>query len=306
MGHHHGHGQGHGQSHGHGHGHGHDGDMDWATMGAMLERYARIAAPLYGETTDWLKRWAPAPDVVVDVGSGPGALSFLLADAFPEARIVAADPEEPLLERARERAEREGLADRFDTVRAALPDDIDGVPAADLFWLCKSLHHVGDQGAALSALADRLAPGGAIALLEGGLGARYLPRDIGFGRPGLLARLEAADEEWFAGMRAGLDGAKDATEDWPVLLADAGLRHEATRTFLLDLPAPLSDDARAHVVTEFTRRREMHADRFAPDDLTAIDRLLDETDPQSLHHRPDLFLLTAQTVHVAVKGGGQG
>ncbi|MEU6996162.1 class I SAM-dependent methyltransferase [Streptomyces sp. NPDC046465] len=270
-------------------------------MEAMLERYARVAAPLYGETADWLKRWAPAPGVVVDVGSGPGALSFLLADAFPEARIVAADPEEALLARARERAGNEGLAGRFGTVRAALPDDIDDVPQADLLWLCKSLHHVGDQGAALSALAGRLAPGGAIALLEGGLAARYLPRDIGFGRPGLLARIEAADEEWFAGMRAGLDGAKDATEDWPALLTGAGLRYEATRSFLLDLPAPLSADARAHVVTEFTRRREMHADRLAADDLAAIDRLLDEDDPQSLHRRADLFLLTAQTVHVAVK-----
>ncbi|MFD4628808.1 class I SAM-dependent methyltransferase [Streptomyces sp. NPDC058284] len=301
MGHHHGHGQG----HGHGHGHGHDGDMDWAAMGEMLERYARVAAPLYGEVTDWLKRWAPAPGVVADVGSGPGAISFLLAEAFPEARIVAADPEEPLLERARERAEREGLAGRFGTVRAALPDAVDDVPTADLLWLCKSLHHVGDQGAALATLAGHLAPGGAIALLEGGLSARSLPRDIGFGRPGLQARLEAADEEWFTGMRAGLDGAKEATEDWPTLLADAGLRYEATRTFLLDLPAPLSQDARAHVVTELTRRREMHADRLAPDDLTTLDRLLDENDLESLHQRRDLFLLTAQTVHVAVRDGGR-
>ncbi|WP_030791928.1 class I SAM-dependent methyltransferase [Streptomyces sp. NRRL S-920] len=313
MGHQHTHGQNQGQSqgqtpgegshgHSHGHGHGHDGeDMDWATMGTMLERYAEIAAPMYGEAAAWLRTWVPEPGVVVDVGSGPGAISFLLADSFPKARIVAADPEEPLLERARERAAREGLTDRFDTVRAALPDAIDDVPAADLLWLCRSLHHVGDQGAALNALAERLAPGGAIALLEGGLGTRYLPRDIGFGRPGLLARLEATDEEWFTGMRAGLPGSKDAAEDWPALLNGAGLRHVATRSFLLDLPAPLSDTARAHVLEEFTRRRGMHEDRFTPDDLATIDRLLDKNDPQSLHHRPDLFVLTAQTVYVAVK-----
>ncbi|MEU8952873.1 class I SAM-dependent methyltransferase [Streptomyces sp. NPDC048518] len=275
--------------------------MDWAAMGAMLERYARVAAPLYGQVADWLKRWAPAPGVVADVGSGPGAVSFLLAEAFPKARIVAADPEDALLEQARERAEREGLADRFGTARAALPDDIDDVPAADLLWLCKSLHHVGDQAGALAALADRLAPGGTMALLEGGLSPRHLPRDIGIGRPGLHSRLEAADEEWFTEMRTSLDGSKDTPEDWPALLAGAGLRYAATRSFLLDLPAPLSDDARAHVVQEFTRRREMHADRLAPDDLTTLDRLLDEQDPQSLHRRADLFVLTAQTVHVAVK-----
>ncbi|WP_055699631.1 class I SAM-dependent methyltransferase [Streptomyces silaceus] len=300
MGHHHGHGHGEGQGQGHGHGHSHD-DMDWITMAGRLERYARIAAPMYGEVTDWLRRWVPEPGVVADIGSGPGAVSVLLAQAFPKARIIAADPEAELLERAREHAAAEGLADRFATVRAALPDDIGGVPRADLLWLCKSLHHVGDQGAALSALADHLAPGGAIALLEGGLNARSLPRDIGFGRPGLLARLEASDESWFNGMRAGLDGSTDATEDWPALLKAAGLRYEATRSFLLDLPAPVSDDTRAHLVEEFTLRREMHAERIDPEDLATFDRLLDADDPQSLHRRPDLFLLTAQTVHVAVK-----
>ncbi|MEV0122468.1 class I SAM-dependent methyltransferase [Streptomyces sp. NPDC050703] len=315
MGHPHGHGQGHGTGQGggeghthghgpgHGHGHGHGGDMDWAAMGEMLERYAEVAAPMYAEAAGWLRRWAPEPGVVVDVGSGPGAISFLLAEAFPKARIVAADPEEPLLERARERAAREGLADRFGAVRAALPDAIDDVPTADLLWLCKSLHHVGDQGAALKALAGRLAPGGVVALLEGGLSARCLPRDIGFGRPGLQSRLEASDEEWFTGMRSGLPGSQDAAEDWPALLTAAGLRHVATRSFLLDLPAPLSEKARAHVVQEFARRREMHEDRLDADDLATVDRLLDEGDPGSLHHRPDLFLLTAQTVHVAVKNG---
>ncbi|CAM5244892.1 Class I SAM-dependent methyltransferase OS=Streptomyces alboniger OX=132473 GN=CP975_30490 PE=4 SV=1 [Streptomyces alboniger] len=184
KGHTHGHTHGRTHSHAHGHGHGQHGDMDWAKQGEMLERYAGIAAPMYREATGWLRRWAPEPGVVVDVGSGPGAVSFLLAEAFPKARIVAADPEEPLLERARGRASREGLADRFRAVRAALPDAIEDVPTADLLWLCRSLHHVGDQGAALAALAERLAPGGAIALLEGGLSPRYLPRDIGFGRRG--------------------------------------------------------------------------------------------------------------------------
>ncbi|WP_447041365.1 class I SAM-dependent methyltransferase [Streptomyces sp. DSM 118878] len=303
MGHDHGQGHGHGPGHGHGHGHGHGGDMDWAAMGEMLERYAEIAAPMYDEAADWLRHWAHEPGVVVDVGSGPGALSMRLAEAFPKARIVAADPEEPLLERARDRASRLGLADRFATVRAALPDAVDDVPTADLLWLCKSLHHVGDQGAALAALVERLAPGGVIALLEGGLSTRYLPRDIGLGRPGLLSRLEVCDEEWFAEMRSGLPGSKDAAEDWPALLTAAGLRHAATRSFLLDLPAPLSEKARAHVVVDVTRRREMHEGRLDADDLATLDRLLDKDDPRSLHHRSDLFLLTAQTVHVAVKGG---
>ncbi|MFE0170987.1 class I SAM-dependent methyltransferase [Streptomyces sp. NPDC059002] len=311
-GHHHDHdhdpGQGrtetHTHTHSHGHGHGH-GDVDWAAMGTYLERYAKIAAPMYREAAAWVRQWTPKPGVVADVGSGPGGVAFLLAEAFPGAQVIAADPEEPLLERARDRAEREGVADRFSTVRVELPDSIGQLPPADLLWLGKSLHHVGDQGAALAALAERLAPGGALALLEGGLSARSLPRDIGFGTPGLQARMEAYDEEWFAGMRASLPGAKRETEDWPALLGAAGLRHVASRSFLLDLPAPLSADARAHLVDELTRRREMRAESLAADDdLATIDRLIDPADPAGLMRRPDVFLLAVQTVHVAVKDDG--
>ncbi|MGW6022405.1 class I SAM-dependent methyltransferase [Streptomyces sp. NPDC055099] len=291
----------HGHAHDHKHGH-HHGDIDWATMGPMLERNAELAAPQNREIAAWLRTWQPEPSLIADVGSGSGSISFLLAEIFPKADVIAVDPAEPLLERARERATRENLTDRFSTRQAELPSGIGELPLADLLWIGRALHHVGDQESALSALADRLAPGGAIALLEGGLNQRCLPRDIGIGRPGLQTRFDLADDEWFTRMRADLPGAKAVTEDWPTLLKEAGLRHAGTRTFLLDLPAPVSEAARAQIISEFSRRRDMHEDTLTPEDLTTVDRLLDATDEQSLHHRPDLFLLSAQTVHVGVKG----
>ncbi|WP_190080819.1 class I SAM-dependent methyltransferase [Streptomyces longisporoflavus] len=301
----HGHGHGHGHVHGEAHagkhgGHHHE-DIDWAAMGPMLERNAQLAAPQNREIAAWLRTWQPEPARIADVGSGSGSISFLLAEIFPKAEVIAVDPAQPLLERARERAARESLTDRVSTLQAELPEGIGALPPADLLWIGRALHHVGDQQAALAALADRLAPGGAIALLEGGLNSRSLPRDIGIGRPGLQTRLDQADDKWFTQMRAELPGAKAVTEDWPALLAETGLRHAGTRSFLLDLPAPLSDDARAHLVSEFSRRREMHAETLDADDITTLDRLLDENDEQSLHHRPDVFLLSAQTVHVGVK-----
>lgn len=327
-------------------------------MAPVLEQNAEVTASVYREVAAWLRQvcetgaadvsearradggapradggarpgdGAADPALIVDAGSGPGVVSCLFAEEFPKSRVIAADPEEALLERTTARAARLGLADRVGTHRAELPDGLGELPPADLIWAARSVHHVGDQGAALKALADRLAPGGALAILEGGLAPRSLPRDIGVGRPGLQARLDAANEDWFARMRAELPGARQVTEDWPALLTAAGLLPVATRSFLLDLPAPLDDAARAQVITTFERYRSFAAEvsegsaaaesaehaeatesaggaaaraALDPEDIATLDRLLDPEDEQSLHRRADLFLLTAHTVHVAVK-----
>ncbi|MEV0219736.1 class I SAM-dependent methyltransferase [Streptomyces sp. NPDC050704] len=291
----------HDQDHGHNHGHS-DTHMDFAEMLPLLEQEAELFTPVYTQAAGWLRDQHPEPELIVDAGSGPGVISCLLADTFPSARVVAVDGAAPLLERARARAADRGFADRFSTLEAELADGLGDLEyPADLLWASRSLHHVGDQRAALTGFADRLAPGGTLALLEGGLPSRYLPRDIGIGRPGLQARLDAVQEEWFARMRAELPGAAEETEDWPALLTAAGLRHSGTRSFLLDLPAPLSDEGRAFVATSLGHRREGLADGLDADDLATLDRLLDPDDKASVHHRPDVFLLTALTVYVGVK-----
>jgi SAM-dependent methyltransferase len=287
------------QAHAHHHDHT---QMDFAEMLPLLEQEAELYSPLYAQAAAWLRERQPEPGLIVDAGSGPGVISCLLADTFPAARVVAVDNAEPLLERARHRADRLGVADRFSTVQAELGDGLGGLEyPADLLWASRSLHHVGDQRAALAGFERALAPGGTLALLEGGLPTRYLPRDIGFGRPGLQSRIDMVQEEWFTRMRAELPGAVTETEDWPALLTAVGLRHTATRTFLLDLPAPLSQEARSFVASALARRRNSGAEGFAPDDLATLDRLLDPDDKASVHHRPDVFLLTALTVYVGVK-----
>ncbi|MEU1199054.1 class I SAM-dependent methyltransferase [Streptomyces sp. NPDC005813] len=291
--------QGHAE-HGHApHGHTH---VDFADMLPLLVQEAELYAPAYVEAAAWLREVRPGAELVVDAGSGPGVISCLLADAFPAARVVAVDVAESLLTEARARAERLGVADRFSTVEAELADGLGFLDyPADLVWASRSLHHVGDQRAALAGFAEGLAPGGVLALLEGGLPSRFLPRDFGLGRPGFQARVDAAQEEWFARMRADLPGSVTEPEDWPALLSAAGLRHTATRTFLLDLPAPLSDEARAFVVSSLTRRRDGLAEALDADDVATLDRLVDPDDKASVHHRSDAFLLTAMTVHVGVK-----
>jgi SAM-dependent methyltransferase len=281
------------------HQHGHT-DIDWNEMAPVLESQAELFTPLYERALGWLGHKQTDPGLIVDAGSGPGVVSCLLADAFPGARVVAVDGTEPLLERARVRAARLGVADRFGTLTGELPGVLDELDyPADLLWASRSLHHLGDQRAALAAFAARLAPGGTLALMEGGLPARFLPRDIGIGRPGLQARLDALEEEWFARMRADLPGAVAETEDWPGLMAAAGLRHTGTRSFLLDLPAPTTDRARAHVATSLSRLRDGFGDDLDATDRATLDRLLDPEDPASVHRRRDVFVLAVHTVYTA-------
>ncbi|MXM67969.1 methyltransferase domain-containing protein [Streptomyces sp. HUCO-GS316] len=280
----------------------HDTDIDWAEMAPLLVAQAELFTPLYERALSWLGTEVTEPGLIVDAGSGPGVVSCLFAETFPGARVLAVDGSEPLLDLARERAARLGFDDRFGTLAGELPGILDDLDyPADLLWAGRSLHHLGDQRAALTAFAARLAPGGTLALMEGGLPARFLPRDIGFGRPGLQARLDVLESEWFTQMRAELPGSESETEDWPALLAAAGLTHTRTRSFLLDLHAPASDRARAYVAASLSRLREAFGDALDPDDRATLDRLLDPDDKASVHHRPDVFVLAAHTVHTAVR-----
>ncbi|MFD0490989.1 hypothetical protein ACFQ0O_32490 [Saccharopolyspora spinosporotrichia] len=83
------------------------------------------------------------------------------------------------------------------------------------------------------------------------------------------------------------------------MLRHAGLTEARSRTFLVDHPAPLADTPRRLVRRLLERLRHMLAEGLDPDDLKALDRLLDPADPDGIDQRPDLFLLTAKTVHYA-------
>jgi SAM-dependent methyltransferase len=278
--------------------------IDWDELGPLLERGAELQSPLYRQAAVWLGELLPAAGVrrILDIGSGPGVLTTLLAEAFPYAEVVAVDATEPLLARAGARAERAGLGDRIRTRHAELPDRIEELGDADLIWAGNAVHHMGDQRAALADFARLLRPGGLVAVVEGGLPSRHLPRDIGIGRPGLEGRIDAAAGEWFTRMRAELSGTKDEVEDWRALLGAAGLTPSGTRSFLLDIPAPVPEVVREQLVSAFAWQRKILDGLLPAEDLALLDRLLDPEDPQGLRHRPDAYLLTARTVHTARRG----
>ncbi|MDJ1137991.1 class I SAM-dependent methyltransferase [Streptomyces iconiensis] len=278
-------------------------DLDWNALGAHLEREAELSMPFLEETAAWLRDLAGSHEVsrILDLGSGPGVTTTALAHAFPGAEVVAVDSAEGLLDRARERAGREGLGSRITARLAQLPDELPTLGTAGLVWTSNVVHHLGDQRAALEAFAGALRPGGVLALRERGLPARFLPRDIGIGRPGIQARMDAAEEDWFADMRAALPGHTRTVEDWPGMLAAAGLAPTGSRTFLTDLPAPLDPGARAHLRSRVERARDSLAESLSAEDLETLEVLLDDGSPDGLMRRADVFLLSATTVHTAVR-----
>ncbi|GAA2810963.1 class I SAM-dependent methyltransferase [Kitasatospora sp. CM 4170] len=297
-----GHGHGHGQAHGHTHacGRGAAGvEPDWDALAAHLEREGELHAPAFTRAAGWLHelRGGAVVERVLDVGSGPGVVAGLLADAFPGAEVVAVDRSAALLERARARS-----SGRVATRQADLPADFGLLGAADLIWSSQAVHHLGDQQAALTALAGSLRPGGLLAVAERGLPLRFLPRDIGLGRPGLQARLDAAHEDAFSLMRAELPDTTPVVEDWPAMLAEAGLVPAGSRTFLAEWPAPLDRQAREHLHGHLLRRRDQLTGQLDAEDLATLDALLDPDAPAGILARPDAFFLVAVTVHTARAG----
>jgi SAM-dependent methyltransferase len=280
--------------HAHHHTHEHAHDIDWGALSAHLEREAELHTPALTRATHWLSDLLGGADVrrVLDVGSGPGVVAGLLAEVFQDAEVVAVDQSPALLERARARS-----CGRIATQQADLPDEFGTLGPADLIWSANAVHHLGDQQAALTALAASLRPGGLLAVAERGLPVRFLPRDIGLGRPGLQARLDAGHEDGFTSMRAELPGSVDRGEDWPAMLACAGLVPTGTRTFLTDLPAPLGLPAREYLHTRLARQRDQFGEHLDDQDRAALDILLDADASTGILWRPDTFCLTATTVH---------
>lgn len=284
----------------------HSEDFDWEALGDHLEREAELHLPYLESAADWLRDLraaVPGGGVrrVLDVGSGPGVATCVLAHRFPDAETVAVDQASGLLDRARARAAAQGLAGRVHVQQAELPDDFPALGEADVIWTSNVIHHLGDQQAALGALAARLRPGGVLCVAERGLPLRYLPRDAGIGRPGLQARLDAAQEDWFAGMRAELPDSAGAVEDWPTMLREAGLTPAGTRSFLTDHPAPLGPQAREHLQANLTRMRDHLGDRIDAEDRATLERLTDPESGDGVLRRPDAFLLTATTLHTATR-----
>ncbi|MFJ1886063.1 hypothetical protein [Streptomyces sp. NPDC088137] len=76
----------------------HDQDIEWDVLGVHREREAGLHAPALAQTMDWLRDLlrtngggCTPVHRVLDIGSGPGLVTCLLAHTFPDAEVVAVD-----------------------------------------------------------------------------------------------------------------------------------------------------------------------------------------------------------------------
>jgi len=102
------------------------------------------------------------PDPSASVGCGPAAVSFDIAERYPETTVVGYDAAASVLSENRERARREDVANvRFE--RAVLPD-FDPDREFDCVFCYGTLCHVSESERALRNLYDVVASDGHLVL----------------------------------------------------------------------------------------------------------------------------------------------
>ncbi|WP_019633339.1 class I SAM-dependent methyltransferase [Actinomadura atramentaria] len=275
--------------------HEHHAHGDDAALAKMLDLDAEVLRPVLTETTAWLAELAgdPPPARVLDLGSGPGAGTFALLDRFPAAEAVAVDAAPGMLDRLTGAARARGVADRVTAVAADLDAGWPPVGAFDLVWASASLHHVADPARVLRDVRGALRPGGLFAVLELDGFPRFLPHDLGFGRPGLEDRCHAALADRHGAELPNLGA------DWGPPLRDAGFAVEGERVLAIELAPPLTEAAGRYARVTLDRLRAHLADRLDADDLAALDALLTPGGPHDVRRRDDLAARGRRTAWVA-------
>ena len=244
---------------------------------------------------------------VVDVGCGAGGATCSFAGLLREAprdvalpMVVGVDRDVRLVALAGRRAAELGVADLVDWVCAGVDDLPVRAGAVDLVWASGVVHHIADQQSGVDRLVELVRPGGRLALVEGGLPLRCLPHDIGIGRPGLEARLDEARARWFEDLRAELVG-PPLPYGWPAVLGRAGLVDLHSRSYIAEAAAPLDEVGRRIAEQHLTSARDELGDRLDPDDRATVRRLLDPSEPLSIHRRDDLMVTAVRTLHTGTR-----
>jgi SAM-dependent methyltransferase len=279
----------------HQHQHQHAGEADESAMAELLDLDAEVLHSYLSEATAWIHELAadPPPRRILDLGSGTGTGTFALLERFERADAIALDVSGPLLSHLMGKARALGVADRVRTVQADLDAAWPALDPVDLVWASSSLHHMADPDRVLTEVFAALDPGGLLVVAEMESFPRFLPDDLGFGRPGLETRCHAVLAEERAARLPHLGS------DWRSRLAQAGFTIEAERLFAIDLAPPLPASTGRYAQASLRRIRSGLDGRLSADDLATLDAILDSDGPDGVLRRDNLTVRTARTVWVA-------
>lgn len=281
-------------THAHTHSHGRHGEAD------ILDLDAQVLAGHITALTGWLPVQAP-PRRIVDLGCGTGTGAFALLDRFPEAHITAVDTSATHLQRLREKACARGAEGRVRTVQADLDAaDWPDLGAPDLVWASASMHHMADPGRALRQVHGLLAPGGLFAVVELSGFPRFLPAGAPEDRPGLEERCHEASDRFHA------EHVPHRGADWGPKLTAAGFTVEDERVITVNIDntdRSRSEAVGAYALSSLQCLRHSVAEALTPEDLAALDRLLDTEGPGSVLRRDDLVVRTERSVWAARRTG---
>jgi ubiquinone/menaquinone biosynthesis C-methylase UbiE len=273
------------------------GDDDWSAMADLLDLDGEILHAYLAEAIAWVHQVAAGRPVrrILDIGSGTGNGALALTGRFGDAEVIAVDESGDLLARLRAKARERGLDGRVQTVEADLDQAWPALGPADLTWTSMALHHLADPDRALREIFAVTRPGGLLAVAEMTGPQRFLPDDIGLGRPGLEARAQAAVAEHHSGTMPYLGA------DWGPLVARAGFAGVDERVFGIELSAPLPAAA-GRFAQGYLRRVRTHVNgALASDDLAALDVLIADDGPGSVVRRRDLAIRGTRTVWTATR-----
>ena len=271
------------------------GALDVAAMLELLDLDAEVMHSYLSDVVAWVHHLAADRPCrrILDLGCGTGAGGLALIRQFASADLIAVDMSAPMLARLNDKARDLGVIDRIRTVEA----DLDGVwptiDPVDLVWASNSLHHMSDPDRVLADAFATIRPGGLLVMTEMESFPRFLPDDIGLGRPGLEARCHAAAADALA------DDLPHLGDDWDTCLRTAGFTVEAERTFRIDLARPLPVAAGRYAQASLRRMRSGLDGRLTADDLATLDTLVDGDNSLGVLRRDDLTVRAARTVWVA-------
>jgi SAM-dependent methyltransferase len=274
-----------------GHKHSH-GDFYFSGLAELLDLDAEVLHEYLSAATGWVRDLAadlPARRIL-DLGCGTGTAALALAARFPDADVTAVDRSAELLAHLRAKTAGLGLTGRLHTVEADLDGPWPDFGPVDVAWIAMALHHLADPSEALAKMFACIRPGGLLVVAEITSSLRFLPGDVGVGRPGLEERLDAIFDDLHHAALPHLGA------DWGLLMSQAGFSVEAERRFDIDLTPPLPAAAGRYIQGTLRRGRVQLEENISADDLAALDVLIAADGPLSVRHRQDLAIRGSRTL----------